>query len=66
LNWGCIPTKALLRMPKIARLVTEAARNSVSWAENVTLDYAAAVERSRKISARFGQGCRTVDEGQRY
>ncbi|NMC02280.1 MAG: FAD-dependent oxidoreductase, partial [Chloroflexi bacterium] len=56
LNWGCIPTKALLRNAEIARLVTGGGKEFGFTAENVTLDYAAAVERSRKISARLVKG----------
>ena len=56
LNWGCIPTKALLRNAEIARLVTGSGKEFGFTAENVTLDYAAAVERSRKISARLVKG----------
>ncbi len=56
LNWGCIPTKSLLRNAEIARLVTGGGKEFGFSAENVTLDYAAAVERSRKISARLVKG----------
>lgn len=55
LNWGCIPTKALLRNAEVARLLREGKEFGFSVAE-VTLDYAAAVERSRKISARLVKG----------
>lgn len=56
LNWGCIPTKALLRNAEIARLLTGGGKEFGFNAENVTLDYATAVERSRKISARLVKG----------
>ncbi len=56
LNWGCIPTKALLRNAEIARLVTGGGKEFGFAVETVTLDYAAAVERSRKISARLVKG----------
>ncbi len=56
LNWGCIPTKSLLRNAEVARLVTGGGKEFGFSAENVTLDYAAAVERSRRISARLVKG----------
>lgn len=55
LNWGCIPTKALLRNAEVARLLTEGKEFGFS-AEGVTLDYAAAIERSRKVAARLVKG----------
>ncbi len=63
LNWGCIPTKALLRNAEIARLVTGGGKEFGFTAENVTLDYAAAVERSRKISARLVKGVELLLKG---
>ncbi len=55
LNWGCIPTKALLRNAEIARLLKEGKEFGFS-AEPVMLDYAAAIERSRKVSGRLVKG----------
>lgn len=63
LNWGCIPTKALLRNAEVARLVTGGGKEFGFSAENVTLDYAAAVERSRKISARLVKGVELLMKG---
>ncbi len=55
LNWGCIPTKALLRNAEVARLLQSGKEFGFSVGE-VTLDYAAAVERSRKVSGRLVKG----------
>lgn len=63
LNWGCIPTKSLLRNAEVARLVTGAGKEYGFQADNVTLDYAAAVERSRKISARLVKGVGSLMKG---
>ncbi len=63
LNWGCIPTKALLRNAEVARLLTEGGKEFGFTAEAVTLDYAAAVERSRKISARLVKGVESLLKG---
>ncbi|HNT76940.1 MAG TPA: dihydrolipoyl dehydrogenase [Anaerolineae bacterium] len=63
LNWGCIPTKALLRNAEVARLVTEGGKEFGFSAEAVTLDYGAAVDRSRKISARLVKGVEALMKG---
>ncbi|MEW6650461.1 MAG: dihydrolipoyl dehydrogenase, partial [Chloroflexota bacterium] len=56
LNVGCIPSKALLRNAELAHTLRErAAEFGISF-ENLKLDYAAAVERSRKVSKRLVQG----------
>jgi dihydrolipoamide dehydrogenase len=55
LNWGCIPTKSLLRNAEVARLLGRG-REFGFEVENVTLDYAAAIDRSRKISDRLTKG----------
>jgi len=62
LNWGCIPTKALLRNAEVARLLGEGKEFGFS-VENVTLDYGAAIDRSRKISARLVKGVETLMKG---
>ncbi|MBN1260189.1 MAG: dihydrolipoyl dehydrogenase [Anaerolineae bacterium] len=55
LNWGCIPTKALLRNAEIAALLGEGKEFGFS-VEKVTLDFGAAIDRSRKVSARLVKG----------
>ncbi len=59
LNWGCIPTKALLRNAEVVRLLGEGREFGFS-VENLQLDYGVAVERSRKISARLVKGVETL------
>ncbi|MGC9356515.1 MAG: dihydrolipoyl dehydrogenase [Anaerolineae bacterium] len=54
-NWGCIPTKALLRNAEVARLLDQG-REFGFTVENVTLDFAAAIKRSRKVSKRLVKG----------
>jgi len=63
LNWGCIPTKALLRNAEVARLITGGGKEYGFRAENVTLDYDAAVERSRKVSDRLVKGVGALMKG---
>jgi dihydrolipoamide dehydrogenase len=55
LNWGCIPSKALLRNAEVLRLVKDAQRFGISTGE-VSADYAAAVDRSRAVVDRTTKG----------
>jgi dihydrolipoamide dehydrogenase len=55
LNWGCIPTKALLRNAEVINLL-QRGRDFGFSVENVQIDYAAAVNRSRQVSARLVKG----------
>jgi len=55
LNWGCIPTKALLRNAEIVHLVRRANEFGIT-AENVRADLSAAVDRSRQIVERLTKG----------
>jgi dihydrolipoamide dehydrogenase len=49
LNWGCIPSKALLRNAEIATLLTRGKEFGFSF-ENLKLDYAVAYKRSREVA----------------
>ena len=55
LNWGCIPTKALLRSAEIYHYMQHAADYGLS-AEKVGFDTAAIVKRSRGVSTRLNGG----------
>jgi dihydrolipoamide dehydrogenase len=55
LNWGCIPTKALLRSAEILELALRASEFGVR-AENVGYDFGAIIERSRKVSQKISKG----------
>jgi len=55
LNWGCIPTKALLRSAEVYHQMQNAADYGLS-AEKVGFDIAAIVKRSRGVSARLNGG----------
>jgi dihydrolipoamide dehydrogenase len=55
LNWGCIPTKALLRTSEINHYLTHASAYGLS-AEKVSFDLARIVERSRKVAGQLNMG----------
>ena len=55
LNWGCIPTKALLRSAEVYHLMQNAADFGLS-AEKVGFDIKAIVKRSRQVSGRLTGG----------
>ncbi|CAM5199673.1 Dihydrolipoyl dehydrogenase OS=Castellaniella defragrans OX=75697 GN=HNR28_000943 PE=3 SV=1 [Castellaniella defragrans] len=55
LNWGCIPTKALLRSADVLRLVRDAKQFGVEVAAPEA-DLAAMVDRSRRVAGRLRQG----------
>ncbi|MCH6588040.1 MAG: dihydrolipoyl dehydrogenase [Proteobacteria bacterium] len=55
LNWGCIPTKALLRTAEIYHTMQHAADYGLS-VEGASYDLDKVVERSRKIAARLSGG----------
>jgi dihydrolipoamide dehydrogenase len=56
LNVGCIPSKALLKNAEVAHLLRERGKEFGFQVEGLTLDYAAAVQRSRQVSDRLVKG----------
>jgi len=55
LNWGCIPTKALLRSAEILHYMQHAKHYGLA-AEKVSYDAGAVVKRSRTVSKRLNDG----------
>ncbi|MEE2996023.1 MAG: dihydrolipoyl dehydrogenase [Pseudomonadota bacterium] len=55
LNWGCIPTKALLRTSEIKHLIDHAEEFGISVSD-VSFDIKKIVERSRGVAKRLNQG----------
>ncbi|MBM3599137.1 MAG: dihydrolipoyl dehydrogenase [Alphaproteobacteria bacterium] len=55
LNWGCIPTKALLRSAEIGHLIKHADAYGFS-VQGVSFDVAKIVQRSRKVAAQLSGG----------
>ena len=54
-NWGCIPTKALLRSAEVYHLMQHAADFGLS-AEKISFDLQAVVQRSRGVVKRLNDG----------
>ncbi len=55
LNWGCIPTKALLRNAEVVNLFQRAQEFGIAVGE-WKADYAQAVQRSRRVADRMAKG----------
>ena len=55
LNWGCIPTKALLRNAEVLRLVQHADEFGISF-DNLRHDFGKAIDRSRRVATRLTRG----------
>ncbi len=56
LNWGCIPSKALLANAQVARYLTDAKTWGININGSYTLDYSVAQARSRQVSSRLVKG----------
>ncbi len=59
LNWGCIPTKALLRTSEIYHYMTHAADYGLK-AEKIGFDLSKIVDRSRKVSGQLNAGVKSL------
>jgi dihydrolipoamide dehydrogenase len=56
LNWGCIPTKSLLRNAELASILTHESKDFGFSFDNLKLDYSVAQKRSRQVSERLVRG----------
>ncbi len=56
LNWGCIPSKAVLKNADVVNLVREGAEWGLKGSEKVTFDFGAAIDRSRQVVDRIVGG----------
>jgi dihydrolipoamide dehydrogenase len=55
LNWGCIPTKSLLRNAEVVNLLKDGKTFGFSF-DNLQIDYSIAHKRSRQVSKRLVKG----------
>lgn len=55
LNWGCIPTKSLIKNAEVLSLFKNAKKFGISY-DNLKYDFESAVRRSRKVSKKLSKG----------
>src|ERR1700691_2143244 len=55
LNWGCIPTKALLRTSEINHLLHHLDQFGFA-AKDIAFDFAKVIERSREVAGQLSSG----------
>ena len=56
LNWGCIPTKSLLKNAEVWTLITKHAEDFGITVEGATFDFKKVIERSRKVAEQMNNG----------
>ena len=56
LNWGCIPTKALLRAAELRHSLDEMKEFGITVGGKISIDLAQVVKRSRKVAGRLSAG----------
>jgi len=56
LNWGCIPSKAVLKNADVVNYVREGETWGLKGASAVTFDYGSAIDRSREVVERIVSG----------
>lgn len=56
LNWGCIPTKALLKASEVKNMIDHADAYGLSVSVPVTMDWKKVIQRSRDVSKKLSQG----------
>ena len=56
LNWGCIPTKALLKNAELMHTLSHRAAEFGFSFDNLRFDWKAVIQRSRKVSDRLAGG----------
>ena len=66
LNWGCIPTKSLLRNAEIFDTVKNHGEDFGITAKELTFDFTKIIERSRKISDRITSNVEILVKNKRF
>jgi dihydrolipoamide dehydrogenase len=56
LNWGCIPTKSLLKSAQVFEYLTHASEYGITISGNVKPDFSAIVTRSRNVAEGMSKG----------
>ena len=55
LNWGCIPTKALIKNAEVYSLIKQSEKYGIN-VQNISVDFKKNVKRSRDIAQRLSKG----------
>ncbi len=56
LNWGCIPTKSLLKSAQVYEYIHHAADYGISVGGNITADFSKMIARSRSVADEMNKG----------
>lgn len=56
LNWGCIPTKSLLKSAQVFEYLKHAADYGISFTGETSVDFQKVIERSRNVAAGMSKG----------
>lgn len=56
LNWGCIPTKSLLKSAQVYEYINHAADYGISVEGNITADFSKMIARSRSVADEMNKG----------
>ncbi|MDD2634529.1 MAG: dihydrolipoyl dehydrogenase [Bacteroidales bacterium] len=56
LNWGCIPTKALLKSAQVYNYIKNADKYGIDVSADVNPDFKAVIERSRLVASNMSKG----------
>lgn len=59
LNWGCIPTKALLKAAEVYHLVKSCETFGIKC-DNISFDFKEVIQRSRKVAEKLSQGVNSL------
>ncbi len=59
LNWGCIPSKALLRNAEVLTLFNHSQEFGITF-DNITYDFGKAIDRSRRVVRRLVKGVESL------
>lgn len=60
LNWGCIPTKALLKSAEVYHYIQESKKYGIEINGNVQINFSKVIERSRNVSDQLSNGIQSL------
>jgi dihydrolipoamide dehydrogenase len=60
LNWGCIPTKALLKSAEVYHMIKSSQKYGISISGDIKINFKDVISRSRAISAQLSNGIKSL------